>query len=87
MAKTTVTRDQLCEMLLKEVREVPGLEGVSSITINPLADNERQNGANWSLAKVDPGHAEMDKVEAELVHIGLYMQREYAIEDERFSGL
>jgi hypothetical protein len=87
MAKTTVTRQMLCELLLKEVREVPGLEGVSAITVHSLADSERENGANWSLAKFDPGLAEISTVEAALAHIGLYMQREYAIEDERFSGL
>ena len=87
MAKKTVTRQQLCELLLKEVRDVPGLESVSAVTVHWLADIQRENGANWSLAKFDPGLAETNTVEAALAEIGLYMQREYAIEDEQFTGL
>ena len=60
-----------------------------NFNVHPLADSERENGANWSLAKIDPGVADINKVEAELAEIGLYMQREYAIEedDTSVSGL
>jgi hypothetical protein len=80
MAKKTITPEQLCELLLKEVREVSGLESVSAINIRSLADSERENGANWSLTTFDPGFAERVIVEDALSHIGLYMQREYSIE-------
>jgi hypothetical protein len=87
MAKTTVTRHELCELLLKEIRDVSGLEGVSALEVQPLADGERENGANWSLGKYDPGLADVDTVESALAHIGHYMQRQYSIEEEQFSGL
>jgi hypothetical protein len=87
MAKKTVSQEQLCELLLKEVRDVSGLESVSSIQIRALADSERENGANWSLTTFDPGLAERVIVEDALSHIGLYMQREYSVEEQQFSGL
>lgn len=82
MAKKMVTRQQLCELLLKEVHLVSGLEGVTAVNVHLLAEGERENGANWSLANFNPGPAGMDSVEVALTEIGPRMQREYAVEEE-----
>jgi len=82
MAKKSVSREQLCELLLNEARKTPGLESVSAVNVHALADDKRENGANWSLADFNPGHADMASAEAALADIAPWMQREYALADE-----
>ncbi len=81
MTKQTMPVDQLCDLLLKQIRMVKGCETVSQVRVHRLAAGVFQNTANWSPAGFNPGRDSIEHVDLSLRPIIERFQKSVDISD------
>jgi len=79
MAETRISRQDLERIILAELRNVPGCEGVADVTV--AAIEGRAGGPSWTVTRVDFGLCEGLWCATNLECIMRRMQAQYELAD------
>ncbi len=78
MAKAVMTADEICNLIVWDVRRHAHCDGFKSISIYPIKD-ERLPDIDWSPATANYGEAGREVCDAALREIISRMQRQYSL--------
>ena len=78
MTKAVMTADEICDLIVWDVRRHAHCDGFQSISIHPIGD-ERVPDISWSPAVANYGEAGREVCDAVLREIIPRMQRQYSL--------
>jgi len=79
MERTPKSRAEIEELLLRELRTTEGCEGAKGISVVGYAEEDDDDGPNWTIAAFNAGSASGYVCERALMNIVVRFQRFYEL--------